>query len=113
MDCCIVGGGPAGMVLGLLLARVGLTVTVLESQPDFDRDFRGDTLHASTLEMLDQIGLAGRVLDIPHVKLREMSITAGDTAFTPRPIRSSPSCPRRTFWHSWPGKARAIRASAA
>jgi len=82
VDCCIVGGGPAGMVLGLLLARVGLIVTVLESQPDFDRDFRGDTLHASTLEMLDQIGLAGRVLDIPHAQLREMSLTAGDQAFT-------------------------------
>jgi 2-polyprenyl-6-methoxyphenol hydroxylase-like FAD-dependent oxidoreductase len=82
VDCCIVGGGPAGMVLGLLLARVGLSVTVLESQPDFDRDFRGDTLHASTLEMLDQIGLADRVLSIPHARLREMSINAGDATFT-------------------------------
>ncbi len=82
VDCCIVGGGPAGMVLGLLLARTGFTVTVLESQPDFDRDFRGDTLHASTLEMLDQIGLADRVLAIPHVRLREMSINAGAATFT-------------------------------
>jgi 2-polyprenyl-6-methoxyphenol hydroxylase-like FAD-dependent oxidoreductase len=69
------------MVLGLLLARVGLSVTVLESQPDFDRDFRGDTLHASTLEMLNQIGLADRVLELPHVKLREMSLNAGDRSF--------------------------------
>ncbi len=81
LDCCIVGGGPAGMILGLLLARVGLTVTVLESQPDFDRDFRGDTLHASTLEMLAQIGLADRVLELPHVKLREMSLNAGARSF--------------------------------
>lgn len=81
VDCCIVGGGPAGMILGLLLARVGLSVTVLESQQDFDRDFRGDTLHASTLEMLDQIGLAERVLQIPHVKLREMSLNAADRSF--------------------------------
>ncbi len=81
VDCCIVGGGPAGMVLGLLLARVGLSVTVLESQPDFDRDFRGDTLHASTLEMLDQIGLADRVLAMPHAKLRQMSIHAGQTSY--------------------------------
>jgi 2-polyprenyl-6-methoxyphenol hydroxylase-like FAD-dependent oxidoreductase len=69
------------MILGLLLARVGLRVTVLESQPDFDRDFRGDTLHASTLEMLDQIGLAGPVLEIPHAKLREMSLNAGERSF--------------------------------
>jgi len=81
VDCCIVGGGPAGMILGLLLARVGLTVTVLESQPDFDRDFRGDTLHASTLEMLEQIGLADRVLEIPHAKLKEMSLNAGERSF--------------------------------
>lgn len=81
VDCCIVGGGPAGMVLGLLLARVGLSATVLESQPDFDRDFRGDTLHASTLEMLDQIGLAERALAIPHAELRQMTIHAGDEHF--------------------------------
>lgn len=79
VDCCIVGGGPAGMVLGLLLARVGLSVTVLESQPDFDRDFRGDTLHASTLEMLEQISLAERALAIPHAKLRQMSIHTGQS----------------------------------
>ena len=59
VHCCIVGGGPAGMVLGLLLARTGLSVTVLESQRDFERDFRGDTVHASTLEVLDQIDLRG------------------------------------------------------
>lgn len=81
LDCCIVGGGPAGMVLGLLLARVGLTVTVLESQPNFDRDFRGDTIHASTLEMLDQIGLADGVLAIPHARLHEFSINAGAEHF--------------------------------
>ncbi|HEY5644339.1 MAG TPA: FAD-dependent oxidoreductase [Pseudomonadales bacterium] len=80
-DCCIVGGGPAGMVLALLLARVGLEVTVLESQPDFERDFRGDTLHASTLEMLEQIGLAERALAIPHAKLRQASIHAGNSHY--------------------------------
>lgn len=74
VDCCIVGGGPAGMVLGLLLARTGLEVTVLESQPDFDRDFRGDTVHASTLEVLDQIGLADPALEIPHAKVRQVTI---------------------------------------
>ncbi len=90
-DCCIVGGGPAGIILGLLLARLGLQVTVLESQPDFDRDFRGDTLHASTLEMLDQIGLAARVLEIPHAKLKEMSLTTADSSFVVAQFNRLPS----------------------
>ncbi len=75
IDCCIVGAGPAGMILGLLMARVGLNVTVLERHKDFDRDFRGDTVHASTLELLDQIGLAERVLELPHAKMRSMTLT--------------------------------------
>lgn len=73
-DCCIVGGGPAGLMLGLLLARVGLQVTVLERFANFDRDFRGDTLHASTLEVLDQLGLADAVLALPHSKLRTLAV---------------------------------------
>jgi 2-polyprenyl-6-methoxyphenol hydroxylase-like FAD-dependent oxidoreductase len=56
--CVIVGGGPAGMVLGLLLARRGVRVQVLEMHADFERDFRGDTIHPATLELLDRIGLA-------------------------------------------------------
>lgn len=81
VDCCIVGGGPAGMVLALLLARTGLTVTILESQPDFDRDFRGDTLHASTLEVLEQIGLAEQALSIPHGTLRQLSVHTGSSHY--------------------------------
>jgi 2-polyprenyl-6-methoxyphenol hydroxylase-like FAD-dependent oxidoreductase len=65
-DCCIVGGGPAGMVLGLLLARQGVDVTLLEAHRNFDRDFRGDTIHPATLELMDQIGLIERLLSIPH-----------------------------------------------
>src|SRR5262245_20429062 len=72
--CCIVGGGPAGAVLALLLARQGVPVTLLEAHADFDRDFRGDTLHPSTLEVLDQIGLADRLLELPHAKNRSYSI---------------------------------------
>ena len=68
-NCCVVGGGPAGLMLGLLLARQGIKVTVLESQLDFDRDFRGDTIHPAILEALDQIGLAERVLEIPHGRM--------------------------------------------
>ena len=55
--CCVVGGGPAGMVLGLLLARCGVPVTVLEKHGDFLRDFRGDTVHPTTLDLLDELGL--------------------------------------------------------
>jgi 2-polyprenyl-6-methoxyphenol hydroxylase-like FAD-dependent oxidoreductase len=67
--CCIVGGGPAGAVLALLLARQGIRVTLLESHLDFDRDFRGDTLHPSVMEILDEIGLAERLLQLRHTKL--------------------------------------------
>src|SRR5881398_1108378 len=67
--CCIVGGGPAGVVLALLLARQGIPVTLLELHADFDRDFRGDTLHPSILEVLDEIGLADRLLELPHAKV--------------------------------------------
>lgn len=59
--CVIVGGGPAGAMLALLLARRGVRVTLIEMHHDFDREFRGDTVHPSTLEILDQIGLAERV----------------------------------------------------
>ncbi len=69
--CCIVGGGPAGMVLALLLARQRIPVTLLETHGDFDREFRGDTLHASVMENLDQIGLADEVLEICHARLEE------------------------------------------
>jgi 2-polyprenyl-6-methoxyphenol hydroxylase-like FAD-dependent oxidoreductase len=68
--CCIVGAGPAGAVLGLVLARAGVAVTLLEAHHDFDRDFRGDTVHPSTLELLAQLGLADRLHQLPHGKLR-------------------------------------------
>src|SRR5262245_61829242 len=65
-DCCIAGGGPAGMVLGLLLARAGVDVIVLEKHADFLRDFRGDTIHPSTLEVLHELGLLEDFLKRPH-----------------------------------------------
>jgi 2-polyprenyl-6-methoxyphenol hydroxylase-like FAD-dependent oxidoreductase len=67
--CCVVGGGPGGMILALLLARQGIPVTLLEAHPDFDRQFRGDTLHPAILEILDQISLADRLHQIRHAKL--------------------------------------------
>ena len=67
-SCCIVGGGPAGAMLGLLLARKGVDVVVLEKHGDFLRDFRGDTIHPSTMEIMDELGFADRLLSLPHTK---------------------------------------------
>jgi 2-polyprenyl-6-methoxyphenol hydroxylase-like FAD-dependent oxidoreductase len=67
-DCCIVGAGPAGVMLALLLARHGLAVTLLEQHRDFERGFRGDTLHPSILQLLDDLGLAERLLQLPHTR---------------------------------------------
>jgi 2-polyprenyl-6-methoxyphenol hydroxylase-like FAD-dependent oxidoreductase len=67
--CAIVGGGPAGAVLAYILADKGIDVTLLEAHHDFDRDFRGDTLHPSTLEVMDELGLAEKLLQLPHTKL--------------------------------------------
>ena len=71
-DWVIVGAGPAGMVLGLLLARRGVRVRLLELHGDFERDFRGDTIHPSTMEMLHRIGLAEDLHRLRHGKLRVM-----------------------------------------
>src|ERR1700740_3150662 len=75
--CCIVGGGPAGMTLGLLLARAGLRVTVLEKHKDFLRDFRGDTVHPSTLEMMHELGLLDEFLELPHSQVDHVSMQIG------------------------------------
>jgi 2-polyprenyl-6-methoxyphenol hydroxylase-like FAD-dependent oxidoreductase len=71
--CCIVGGGPAGMMLGLLLARAGVDVLVLEKHADFFRDFRGDTIHPSTLEVIHELGFLEAFLRLPHQEVRELS----------------------------------------
>src|SRR4051794_3338993 len=78
---CIVGCGPAGAVLGYLLARAGIEVVVLEKHADFLRDFRGDTIHPSTLEILAELGLAERFLRIPHQKVSTITgqTSAGQT----------------------------------
>lgn len=76
--CCVVGGGPAGMVLALLLARTGVDVTVLEKHGDFLRDFRGDTVHPSTLALLDDLGLAERFAQLPQRRVRTVQLPVGD-----------------------------------
>ncbi|WP_460972551.1 FAD-dependent oxidoreductase [Spirosoma migulaei] len=73
--CCIVGGGPAGMMLGFLLARSGVEVIILEKHKDFLRDFRGDTIHPSTLELLVELGLLDEFLKLPHQELRAVHAT--------------------------------------
>jgi 2-polyprenyl-6-methoxyphenol hydroxylase-like FAD-dependent oxidoreductase len=76
--CCIAGGGPAGLMLGYLLARAGVAVTVLEKHADFLRDFRGDTVHPSTLNVMDELGLLDELLELPHQKLDRIFAMVGD-----------------------------------
>src|SRR5512141_3468431 len=72
-ECCIAGGGPAGLMLGYLLARAGIDVVVLEKHADFLRDFRGDTIHPSTLTVLDDLGLLEAFLALPHQEVRQLT----------------------------------------
>ncbi len=72
-QCCVAGGGPAGMMLGFLLARAGVRVVVLEKHADFFRDFRGDTVHPSTLELMVELGLIDEFLKLPHQKVETLT----------------------------------------
>src|SRR5437588_3484190 len=80
--CCIAGGGPAGMMLGFLLARAGVSVIVLEKHKDFLRDFRGDTVHPSTLEIMHELGLLDDFLKLPHSEVRSVSFQIGKDRLT-------------------------------
>jgi len=75
--CCIAGGGPAGMMLGFLLARAGIDIVVLEKHKDFLRDFRGDTIHPSTLQVMHELGLLGEFLKLPHNEERQLDAQIG------------------------------------
>ncbi|MBA2748541.1 MAG: FAD-dependent oxidoreductase [Tatlockia sp.] len=81
-SCCIVGGGPTGAILALLLARQGIPVMLLETHKDFDRDFRGDTLHPSVMEIMAEIGLGDRLLQLPHAKMHNITIETAEDTFT-------------------------------
>jgi 2-polyprenyl-6-methoxyphenol hydroxylase-like FAD-dependent oxidoreductase len=92
-SCAIAGGGPAGLMLGLLLARAGVSVAVLEKHTDFLRDFRGDTIHPSTLEVMHELGLGEALLSLPHQKVASLTTQFGGTAlqladFSHLPVRS-------------------------
>ena len=89
--CCIVGGGPAGMMLGFLLARAGVAVAVLEKHKDFLRDFRGDTIHPSTLELMHELGLLDEFLKLPHSRVMRLS---GRSATRPSRLPISAICRR-------------------
>ncbi|HEY5055879.1 MAG TPA: FAD-dependent oxidoreductase [Acidobacteriaceae bacterium] len=79
--CCIVGGGPAGIMLGFLLARAGIDVTVLEKHADFFRDFRGDTVHPSTLELMHELGILDQFLALPHQQISNFTLVIGGQSF--------------------------------
>ena len=92
VTCCVAGGGPAGMMLGFLLARAGVRVMVLEKHADFLRDFRGDTIHPSTLELMHELGLLEEFLRVPHQEMPRLIAQFGDTSlavadFTHLPTR--------------------------
>jgi 2-polyprenyl-6-methoxyphenol hydroxylase-like FAD-dependent oxidoreductase len=102
--CCIVGGGPAGMMLGFLLARSGVEVVVLEKHADFLRDFRGDTIHPSTLELMYELGLLEDFLKRPHQEVRELAgqvgketVTIADFTHLPTHCKSLALCRSGTF----------------
>ena len=81
-DCCIVGAGPAGLMLGYLFARAGLRVVVIEKHPDFLRDFRGDTIHPSTLEIMRHLGLLEEFLQLPHQRAEKLQTEVGGEQIT-------------------------------
>src|SRR5271163_3742098 len=79
--CCIAGGGPAGMMLGYLLGRAGIDTIVLEKHADFLRDFRGDTVHPSTLMIMQELGLLEDFLKLPHSEIHALSVEIGGRSF--------------------------------
>ncbi len=102
VDCCISGGGPAGMMLGLLLARAGVSVVVLEKHRDFLRDFRGDTIHPSTLELMHELGFLDEFLKLPHQKTERLMAQVGEQTLTIADFTDLPvQCGYIAFMPQW------------
>jgi 2-polyprenyl-6-methoxyphenol hydroxylase-like FAD-dependent oxidoreductase len=100
--CCIAGGGPAGMMLGFLLARMGVDVYVLEKHADFLRDFRGDTIHPSTLEIMHELGILEEFLKRPHQEVRELAGQVGTETATIADFTHLPTqCQFLAFMPQW------------
>ncbi|MFN4283235.1 MAG: FAD-dependent oxidoreductase [Alphaproteobacteria bacterium] len=101
-DCLIAGGGPAGMMLGFLLARAGIKATVLEKHGDFLRDFRGDTIHPSTMELMRELGLLEAFLELPHQKAHELRGRIGGEEIKIADFRHLPvAAPYIAFMPQW------------
>ncbi|HKI26694.1 MAG TPA: FAD-dependent oxidoreductase [Candidatus Sulfotelmatobacter sp.] len=101
-SCCIVGGGPAGMMLGFLLARMGGKIIVLEKHADFLRDFRGDTIHPSTLELMYELGLLQEFLQRPHQEVTELAATIGQKTVKVGDFTHLPThCKMLAFMPQW------------
>jgi 2-polyprenyl-6-methoxyphenol hydroxylase-like FAD-dependent oxidoreductase len=101
-QCCVTGGGPAGMMLGFLLARAGVDVVVLEKHGDFLRDFRGDTIHPSTLELMRELGLLDEFLKQPHHKVDRVRGQIGETEVTLADLTRLPTtCKFIAFMPQW------------
>src|SRR5256886_3763850 len=100
--CVIVGGGPAGMMTGYLLARAGVPVAVLEKHSDFNRDFRGDTIHPSTLELMHELGLLDEFLKQPHQEVRELRAVVNGQVVPVADFRKLPTrCKFIAFMPQW------------
>jgi 2-polyprenyl-6-methoxyphenol hydroxylase-like FAD-dependent oxidoreductase len=101
-QCCIAGGGPAGMMLGFLLARAGVEVVVLEKHADFLRDFRGDTIHPSTLSVMDDLGLLQEFLQLPHQRVERLTANVYGEAVTIADFTHlKASCPFLVMMPQW------------
>ena len=116
--CCVVGGGPAGMMAAMLFARAGVSTVLLEKHGDFLRDFRGDTIHPSTLEVMDELGVLESFLQRPHQEVTTLSGNLGDSLITVADFTKLPTrckflafMPQWDFLISWRKKRSASRVS--
>ena len=101
-QCCVAGGGPAGLMLALLLARAGVSVIVLEKHADFLRDFRGDTIHPSTLEVMSELGVLDEFLALPHEEVTTLRARFGAELVTLADFRHLPTrCKFIAFMPQW------------